>query len=529
MSSGYRKRRRRRRDGSKVFLSVVIVTAVMAVSIGILERTVFKNTGDIQTAKAEVSPHIRSDEERLKAVNAPEITVERVEITGLTKEEAQKKLREYYPWSMKIVNGEEELSVENWLEPELADILEQVYSTNDLKEGSYRIDDNKLEAKIKEKAGELAQKWNKKPVSSQLESYDKEARKFVYTKEQEGRELDQERLTEDFMAAVKSKDFTARIQAGFTVIRPERTQAQAKEQYQVIGTFTTKTTNNANRNENIRLAVQAIDGLVLQPGEEFSFNNATGNRTTEKGYRPAGAYKNGILIEEPGGGVCQVSTTLYNAVVTSGFETTERNHHSFTPSYIPPGQDAMVSFDGYSGPDLKFRNTENTSVAIRASFQDNQLKISIVGLPLLEEGVKITMRSEKTQDVNPPAPEYVENPNLPFGTEQEVVKAQTGAVWKTYRVVSKDGKVLEEDYIHSSRYKGKPSTIQRNTLTDNTRDFQAETQPSEPAAADIGTGEEPDAEPAEEPAGDTVNEPTSEPTDRPEEQIPAETAVPQAE
>ena len=78
---------------------------------------------------------------------------------------------------------------------------------------------------------------------------------------------------------------------------------------------------NKNRNQNSRLAADAVDGLVVNPGEEFSFNRATGNRTSDKGYQPAGAYRNGVLIEEPGGGVCQVSTTLYHAIIQSGFKT----------------------------------------------------------------------------------------------------------------------------------------------------------------------------------------------------------------
>ena len=175
---------------------------------------------------------------------------------------------------------------------------------------------------------------------------------------------------------------------------------RAKAQYQVIGTFTTKTTDNKNRNQNIKLAVDAIDGTVLQPGEEFSFNMATGNRTSEKGYQPAGAYKNGVLIEEPGGGVCQVSTTLYHAIIESGFRTTERNAHSFAPSYVEKGQDAMVSFDGYAGPDLKFVNTGSASVVLRAAFSGRELKMSIVGLPILDEGVEVSIRSEKVRDLS---------------------------------------------------------------------------------------------------------------------------------
>ena len=228
--------------------------------------------------------------------------------------------------------------------------------------------------------------------------------------------------------------------------------------------------------------MEAIDGRILKPGEEFSFNLATGNRTKEKGYQPAGAYRNGVLIEEPGGGVCQVSTTLYNAIVSSGLSATERHSHSFTPSYIQPGEDAMVSFDGYAGPDLKFVNSEPTTVAVRASLKDNTLKISIVGLPILEDGVKVTMRSEKVRDVEPPAPVYEVNDGLPAGTEKVVDQGQKGGVWKTFRVVTKDGNVLEETPLHNTTYRGKASVIQKNENAAETGESSAEAGENESAA-----------------------------------------------
>ena len=94
----------------------------------------------------------------------------------------------------------------------------------------------------------------------------------------------------------------------------------------------------------------------------------TGNRTTEKGYKPAGAYSNGVVVQEPGGGVCQVSSTLYNAVVFAGLKTTERHAHTYEPSYVTPGEDAMVSYDGYAGPDLRFVNNSKTAVGIKAAY-----------------------------------------------------------------------------------------------------------------------------------------------------------------
>lgn len=316
---------------------------------------------------------------------------------------------------------------------------------------------------IEKKAAEIAGKWDRQPVDSQMESFDKSTGSYLYSKESDGRILDQEQLAESLLKAIKENSRQEQVKASFKTVAPKRTQAQAKQQYQIIGTFVTTTTSNKNRNQNIRLAAEAIDGVVLKPGQEFSFNNATGNRTKDKGYQPAGAYRNGVLIEEPGGGVCQVSTTLYHAIVDSGLKATERNFHSFAPSYIAKGQDAMVSFDGYAGPDLKFVNSETTSVGLRASFSGSQLKLSIVGLPLLDDGTTVSLRSEKIRDLAPPEPVYEENPELAFGEEKVIDQAQPGSVWKTYRQINKDGKVVEETPLNTSTYKAKPAVIQRNT------------------------------------------------------------------
>lgn len=323
--------------------------------------------------------------------------------------------------------------------------------------------DGRIREILEEKAEELAGKWDRAPVDSQMESLDKDTGTYQYSREVYGRALNKEQLVNDLMYAIKQNSRQADIQAVFRPVPPSRTQAQAKEQYKVIGTFTTTTTSNKNRNQNIRLAADAIDGMVLKPGEEFSFNMATGNRTSEKGYQPAGAYRNGVLIEEPGGGVCQVSTTLYHAIINSGYKTTERNFHSFAPSYIEKGQDAMVSFDGYAGPDLRFVNTGNASIGLRASFADNRLKLSIVGLPVLEAGMGVSLRSEKVKDLEPPAPVYEENPELGYGEEKVTEQAQPGSVWRTYRLLTKADGTVEETLLHTSTYKAKAARIQRNT------------------------------------------------------------------
>lgn len=148
-----------------------------------------------------------------------------------------------------------------------------------------------------------------------ISTYDKASDKFTFAGAQTGKKIDQEKLTSDILSAMKAGEYNKTITATADEVQPEITEVQARENFKRIGTYTTKTTTNKDRNENIRLACAAINGTIIKPGEEFSFNKMTGNRTTEKGYKPAGAYSNGVVVQEPGGGVCQVSSTLYNAVV----------------------------------------------------------------------------------------------------------------------------------------------------------------------------------------------------------------------
>ena len=441
------------------------------------------------SASAAYAPDAPMEASSLPA--APAVTVQGVDLTGLDRSAAEKKLTEAFSWDVSVVWENDRLPFPNPLEPEIGRILDEIYAAGQSSSENYTFDLEAVEERILEAADEFAGRFDRSPENSQLVSYDRETGKYQYSKEVSGLRLDRDQLAADVLAAVNSGSYTASISPSLTIIPPERTQAQAKEQYQVIGTFTTKTTNNKNRNQNIQLAVDAIDGRILKAGEEFSFNLATGNRTSEKGYQPAGAYKNGVLIEEPGGGVCQVSTTLYHAIITSGFMTTERNSHSFAPSYVEPGQDAMVSFDGYAGPDLKFVNTNTTSIALRANFQDNLLKLSIVGLPVLEDGVKVSIRSEQVGET--PAPDQVleENPNLPYGTQQQVEAPKPGASWKSFRVVTKNGEVIQETPLHNSNYRPKAGVIQQNTTVPG--ETAAPTAPAAPAETPAETPVAPQA------------------------------------
>lgn len=450
------------------------------------------------------------------------VLIDNISISGLSKDEAREKLLELYSWNIKLSYGELTESLANPLPEIIDEILDKIYQSPE--GGEYETDFGDIEENIKNQVAKIASKWNKNPVNAQLTGKG-ENNSWIYSEGKEGVQIKEEQAVEKIMSMASEKNFNGIIPVEITKEAPPLTASQVKKEYKVIGTFTTTATSNQNRNNNINLAINALDGLVILPGEEFSFNKTTGNRTIERGYKPAGAYRNGEFVEEPGGGVCQVSSTLYNALIFAGIKTTERHPHSFEPSYVIPGEDAMVSYDGYSGPDLKFVNTEKTSVAVRAVFQDKKITISMIGMPILEEGVTMSMRSEKTKEYDPPEPGYVEDQTLQTGQEVEVTKAVKGSTWKTYLITSKDGKVVKEDYFHTSTYRGKAGVVKRNT--------SGVVIPAETPAAEKETTEQkkqnqvPETNPAESQPAQT--EPVKKPeTQLPEVQVP-ETVTPETE
>ncbi|MGE6257476.1 VanW family protein [Heyndrickxia sporothermodurans] len=153
-----------------------------------------------------------------------------------------------------------------------------------------------------------------------------------------------------------------------------------------IGLYSTYfNTNNRERSHNLSLASKAINNHVIFPGETFSFNQVVGKRTKEKGYMRAPVIVKGEMSEDIGGGICQISSTLYNAVDRAGLTITERYSHSKRVAYVPPGRDATVS---WYGPDFRFTNKYNQPILIRATIYGGTSSISIYS----SEDIKVVPR-----------------------------------------------------------------------------------------------------------------------------------------
>lgn len=162
----------------------------------------------------------------------------------------------------------------------------------------------------------------------------------------------------------------------------------------ILGHCETKHTDDENRNTNLRLVCEILDGYILNPGEEFSYNGVVGERTPERGFKPAGAYSGTRLIKDFGGGVCQGSSTLYNCVLLADLEVTERVCHGYTVNYLPIGLDAAVNWA--TKTDFKFRNNFHFPIKIQAKLEDGYMKMQIVGVD--EKDYYVEMRSGRSDE-----------------------------------------------------------------------------------------------------------------------------------
>ncbi len=525
-STGASGRRRRRRRGSgitapKIVAFVLILIVIVAAVFGVtrLLKSAFGEKSPTTTA-AQAKETTTVPESELTA----QVSVDGVNITGMSESEARTAIMRKYDWNMTVRFDDSEkgtFALSNLIDRSIDSVLDDIYAKKK-PDTDYTIIFSADEDRLASDLSEMEHMWNKAAKNGAISGYSKESNSFTYSGEEPGVAIDSEKLKKDIEDAVASKKFSAKIDVSTTVVEPEISAAKAKELYKTIGTFTTNTTANPARNNNIKLAAQAVDGTILEVGETFSFNLCTGNRTTEKGYQPAGAYQNGVLVEEPGGGVCQVSSTLYHAVIYSGLTTVERHAHTFEPSYVTPGEDATVSYDGYAGPDLKFVNSSSSAIAIRASYSNQTVTCSIIGIPILEEGETIRMSSHKTAEYDVPAPVYEEDPMLQPHEEVVVSEGDHGSAWTTNLIRKKNGEVVSDEFFHTSIYKGHSPKIRRNSTDIAPPTSEAESSESPQETVEYGPGGGPgvsgtNASPASttaaSPAGTTAASPASQATE----------------
>lgn len=241
---------------------------------------------------------------------------------------------------------------------------------------------------------------------------------FEYTRETNAVACDMERLKQDVFSALKGG--MTEVTLSVYEIPPAVTEESLKKATAPMSAFETYfDANNEPRTENIRLASSKISGTTILPHEEFSFNTVVGKRTAENGYRESTVIQDGVFTKGIGGGVCQVSTTLFNAALKAGMTITESRNHSLSISYVPPSLDAMVS--EYS--DLKFVNPFEFPVYILSEVEGGKVEFSFFGFG---DGMRYETESKVLMRLKPPAPKYVEGKeNACIRSEKEGIASES--------------------------------------------------------------------------------------------------------
>lgn len=523
-TSSYRSPRRRRRDPNYGVIAIVgVILMIVIVSVVYGMQSSGRHKPIQQETETETVTEVPETELE------KEVSVDGISITGMSREEARQTLIDHYPWAMKAQYQDDTYEITNLMTVKIDGLLDEIYSSEP--KNIYTLDASGLDTAVDQEIESMKARWNKAAKNGSISSYDASSDSFTFAGEQTGIAINEEQLKSDIQSALSAKQFDKVITVSASEVQPEYSTAAAKQKYKTIGTYTTNTTSNSKRNTNVRLAAEVLNGTIVGPGQEVSFNDTVGQRTEAKGYQGAAAYNNGEVVQEIGGGVCQVSTTLYNAALKAGMKISMRRSHTFEPSYVTPGMDATVS---WGGPDFRFINTSSSAIGIKASYSNQTVTVSIYGVPVLEDGVTYSLEATKTETFDLPEPQYEEDQTLQPGQEVVKSKGTQGSRWQVKLVVKKDGQVISSEVDHTATYKGHNPVIRRNTsgvviggetesAVESTSQTTETTAVAETTEGEVGPGVAPTTAPAA-PATTVAETPVSEPAASPDRQ-PADDGI----
>ncbi|MEL5865158.1 VanW family protein [Clostridium cochlearium] len=306
-------------------------------------------------------------------------------------------------------------------------------------------DKNKLDSSI----NSIEKEINKNPVNAKINGITNGILSF--TPGTQGRKLNKEELLKEINNKFKNlQDPNSIIEIKVKVDNydPKINDETLKKINSLVSSFSTTYKNSSEeRKSNIRLATSSINGTLLLPGDTFSFNKIVGNPTIERGYKKSNIIVNNKVEEGIGGGLCQVSTTLYNSIIRINIKSVERKNHSIIPSYVEPGLDATVS---YGSIDYKFKNTLSYPIYIEGIANNEKITFNIYSNSSLNK-IKYDLVSEIHNKI-PFKTVYEEDPSLPLNSQKVLQSGSFGCTANVFLVSYKDGKKISKELIYKDIY-----------------------------------------------------------------------------
>ncbi|MBO4888662.1 MAG: VanW family protein [Firmicutes bacterium] len=347
------------------------------------------------------------------------------------------------------------------------------------------------------------------------------AGEFIISEETNGRSLNVTKSAEELNASMESGAFLSgpvTLKLTVDVTPPKTTAASLKDATQIIGEYETYYSEyEESRSTNLKVASAKINGTVLQPGEMFSFNDSTAPMTEEGGYEYAPIISGGEYIPGIGGGVCQVSTTLYNAVLLAELEVNERWCHAFPPSYCQMGLDSTVYEEVL---DFCFTNDTDSPIYIEMWCDDGECGCRLYGKEIHDPSREIEFYYEIVGTIDKPEPKKVEDPEMEVGEEEIIEYGHIGYVVETYKTVTENGNSVTE-WFSESIYDNSPDKIKVGTKPKEGTESSAPTEESSEASENTEssmTGEESE----ETSVIEESSEPEESSTEESSEEIPGE-------
>jgi len=397
------------------------------------------------------------------------ISVMDVDLSGLTADEARSKLVDAFEnkilekeLTIKLENKEylltyEELeakfNIDKTVEKAMAfgkdfSIFEKYKLKEKNNDINFKMEFDYNHNAINEIISEMKSKYDQEPINSEITMV--KSGEFFVSPEQIGKELDDVKLKERVIANINANfdEEKVIIEAPIISTNPEVREAFLKSIDTKVAEATTSfKTSGAGRSANVSLATQSINKTLLMPGEKFSFNEIVGERSTQRGYQTSKVIINNELVDGIGGGICQVSTTLYHAVMKMGLGFIERMNHTLPSSYSELGQDATVAWDYL---DYKFVNTFDYPIFIEGYTKNKEIFINMYSNSSIVDGEYVMV--SKILEVLEPTVNKIEDPKLYVGEEVVVKRPITGYIVEVYREFRKDGKVISNEFISKDRY-----------------------------------------------------------------------------